>query len=152
MTTKLNIFISSKMVELKAERDALYALLPTLNYGVRPQQVAIIVAGILTTPVRMMDKRTAGLPLSKCHVQSGFGQFGRQMGCHAQSNDLARVQVHDTRNIQIAFISGNIGDVGQPDRIGLGGVKVLLKHIRFKTVIGIGLRGTRLPSARPFAA
>jgi tetratricopeptide (TPR) repeat protein len=33
MTTQLDVFISSKMVELKAERDALYALLPTLDYG-----------------------------------------------------------------------------------------------------------------------
>ncbi len=33
MTTTLNVFISSKMLELKPERDALYALLPTLNYG-----------------------------------------------------------------------------------------------------------------------
>ncbi len=33
MPTNFNVFISSKMVELKAERDALYALLPTLNFG-----------------------------------------------------------------------------------------------------------------------
>ena len=33
MTTTLDVFISSKMVELKTERDALYALLPTLDYG-----------------------------------------------------------------------------------------------------------------------
>jgi hypothetical protein len=33
MTTTLDVFISSKMVELKAERDALYDLLPTLDYG-----------------------------------------------------------------------------------------------------------------------
>ncbi len=33
MSTTLDIFISSKMVELKPERDALYALLPTLDYG-----------------------------------------------------------------------------------------------------------------------
>ncbi|MEO8613420.1 MAG: tetratricopeptide repeat protein, partial [Chloroflexota bacterium] len=33
MTTTLDVFISSKMVELKAERDVLYALLPTLDYG-----------------------------------------------------------------------------------------------------------------------
>lgn len=33
MTTTLDVFISSKMLELKPERDALYALLPTLDYG-----------------------------------------------------------------------------------------------------------------------
>jgi tetratricopeptide (TPR) repeat protein len=33
MTTTLNIFISSKMLELKAEREALDRLLPTLDYG-----------------------------------------------------------------------------------------------------------------------
>ena len=33
MATTLNIFISSKMVELKPERDALYGLLPSLDYG-----------------------------------------------------------------------------------------------------------------------
>lgn len=33
MVTELDIFISSKMLELKAERDALYDLLPTLDYG-----------------------------------------------------------------------------------------------------------------------
>lgn len=33
MPTTLDVFISSKMVELKAERDALYTLLPTLDSG-----------------------------------------------------------------------------------------------------------------------
>jgi tetratricopeptide (TPR) repeat protein len=33
MSTVLNIFISSKMVELKAERDAVFKLIPTLDYG-----------------------------------------------------------------------------------------------------------------------
>ena len=33
MATKLDIFISSKMLELKEEREALYDLLPTLDYG-----------------------------------------------------------------------------------------------------------------------
>jgi tetratricopeptide (TPR) repeat protein len=33
MPTILDVFISSKMVELKAERDALFALIPTLDYG-----------------------------------------------------------------------------------------------------------------------
>ncbi len=33
MPTTLNIFISSKMVELKQERDAIFELIPTLDYG-----------------------------------------------------------------------------------------------------------------------
>lgn len=33
MTTTLDVFISSKMQELRPERDALYALFPTLDYG-----------------------------------------------------------------------------------------------------------------------
>src|SRR5689334_7879370 len=33
MTTTLDVFISSKMVELKAERDALRDFIPSLNYG-----------------------------------------------------------------------------------------------------------------------
>ncbi len=33
MTTTLDVFIGSKMQELRPERDALYALFPTLDYG-----------------------------------------------------------------------------------------------------------------------
>ena len=33
MSTMLDVFISSKMVELKPERDALFALISALDYG-----------------------------------------------------------------------------------------------------------------------
>src|ERR1700712_3584372 len=37
------------------------------------------------------------------------------------AHDLARVQVHDSGHVKPTFIGSDVGEVCQPDRVGLGG-------------------------------
>lgn len=81
MPTTLDVFISSKMVELKAERDALYKLLPTLNYGDIHLHAWMFENDAPATEKSIRDVYLKGLKNSALYI----GLFGNQYSKNDQT-------------------------------------------------------------------
>jgi hypothetical protein len=81
------------------------------------------------TPSRMVDQAGSGaLPLD-CHGERGDGEFGTHVLAHGPTHHLAGRQVEDHGQVEPALAGRNVGDIDQPDFIGLIGDKILLEQV-----------------------
>lgn len=94
------------------------------------QQSLVVVAGILTAPIRVMDQTRRGLAGLNGHLQGVDDQLSLQAVTHGPTDNTAGVQIHHSGQIQPAPSGGDVSNIGQPDFIGLAGGKVLLEQIR----------------------
>src|SRR5205807_297529 len=93
------------------------------------QDVAVVAGGVLAAAVGMMDQACSrALPLD-CHGERGDGEFGTHVIAHGPTNHLAAEQVEDYGQVEPALAGRNVGDIGQPDLIGLVGDKVLIQQV-----------------------
>jgi hypothetical protein len=77
----------------------------------------------------MMDQACSrALPLD-CHGERSDGEFGTHVIAHGPTNHLAGEQVEDHGQVEPALAGRNVGDIGQPDLIGLVGDKVLIQQV-----------------------
>jgi hypothetical protein len=60
---------------------------------------------------------------------SGDGQFGTHVLAHRPTHHLAGEQVEDHGQVEPALAGRNVGDIRQPDLIGLVGDKILLEEV-----------------------
>ncbi len=69
---------------------------------------------ILAAAVGVMNQTSLGSTLTQSHPQCLLGQGAGQGATHRPADDAARETVHDTRQVQPALASWNVGDVGHP--------------------------------------
>src|SRR5215203_1726190 len=65
----------------------------------------------------MDETRTWSLPLGS-HHQSPQRQLGAQVIAHRPADHLPGRQIQYCRQVEPAFICGDVGDIGQPDPVG----------------------------------
>ena len=93
------------------------------------QDVLIIAAGIDAPTVRMVNETGFGHSLMKRHIQCGQYQMPIICGAHCPTNDEARKQIDDHRQIGKAPWRAQMSDVARPCFIRGLGRKIALEKI-----------------------
>jgi hypothetical protein len=81
--------------------------------------------------------------LTEGHVQGIQNQLGSQMVCHRPADHLAAPDIHDDRQIEEARHGRNVGDVGDPQLVGAGGLEVAVHQIGRRPSLLVALRRDR---------
>ena len=68
------------------------------------------------------------LPLGG-HHQGGRRQFGLHVITHGPADDLASGEIEDDGQVEPALASGQVRDVGEPDRVGQRRRELLLQEV-----------------------
>jgi hypothetical protein len=72
----------------------------------------------LAAAIRVADE-PGGRPLPLGgHHQCRYAQLGAHVIAHRPTDDLARGQIENGGQVQPALAGRQVGDVGQPDRVG----------------------------------
>jgi len=116
------------------------------------QPMAIILAGILTAPIRMMQQARRWLPGFQSQTQGSQHQLPFQAFSHSPADNPARVQIQNRRQIQPAFGRRDEGEVGQPFLVGLLGDKVSVKQMGRNRLVGVTVGGDYLEFTALFGA
>ena len=82
-----------------------------------------------------------GRALCERPVEGGKHQLGEQPRGHGPTHHAPAEAIEHHRQIQKSRPGRNVGDVGHPQLIGRGGVKIPLDQIRRRTRIGPADRG-----------
>ena len=90
----------------------------------------------------MMD-HVARPALAEGHVESIQNQLGAQVVGHCPADDLAAPDIHDDRQIEEARHGRDVGDVGNPQLVRAGCLKVAVDQIRRGSGLFVALRGDR---------
>jgi hypothetical protein len=93
--------------------------------------LAIILRGILNTPIGMVDQAAARLFRRDGHPQRCQRQFGTQMIGHCPADNPAAVQVHDGGQIEPALIGLDVMSASQT-QFGAGATK--FRSSRFEAI------------------
>ena len=112
------------------------------------EQLAVVTAGILgefnrssqhsgiggcydgtQTAVGMVDQPHGQPAAADRHLQRILAQDALQPLGHRPADDLHRGQILDGGEVEPAFVSWDVGDVSEPDRIGRGGFEVAVEQI-----------------------
>ena len=83
-------------------------------------QLAIVSTSVLAGPVIVVDKSpTTGPPAAKHHRKGVTAKLCAHVILYGPANNLARSYTLHTRQIKPAFVRVDIGDIGQPNGIGI---------------------------------
>ena len=93
------------------------------------EQLAVVTAGILHTAVGMVDQPHGQPAAADRHLQRLLAQDALQPLGHRPADDLHRGQILDGGEVEPAFVSWDVGDVSEPDRIGRNGFEVAVEQI-----------------------
>lgn len=104
------------------------------------QAFNVFIGTVLRTVVRVMDWLTRGITQEKRFLQRSKWQFSLHRDIQAPSDNLAREQIHYTRQIQPSFQRPNIGNIGNPNRIGLVDIELALEKIRVDKLVMVRIR------------
>jgi hypothetical protein len=76
-----------------------------------------------------MDQPWNGASAAQSHLQSVAAELGAHVILHRPADDLPRGHVFDASQIEPAFVRVDVGDVGQPNRVGRHTVELLLQEV-----------------------
>ena len=115
---------SVNQFELEGGEEALrHRVVPAVSFAahaasdsVLPQQLLIFGAGVLATAIRVTQRSLGRLPLRQCHVHRFQRKLSLQPLVQCPTDDPAREQIQNNRQIQPALEGPQIGDVGDPAR------------------------------------
>src|SRR5258706_5964690 len=79
--------------------------------------------------------------MSESHLQSAGGQAGLEVILHGPADDLAAIKVHDARQVEEPFGSGQVSDVTDPDLVDGCGRRSLGQAVGRDGVIMIAIGG-----------
>src|SRR3954466_4915416 len=103
----------------------------------------------LDPSVTVMDQAGFRPAALQGHDQRVHAQPGPQVIRHRPADDLARGQVLDRGQVQPALVRRQVGDVGQPDRVGPLGDEVAVEQVRRDRQGVAGVGGPRRPPGGP---
>src|SRR3954471_13453234 len=103
----------------------------------------------LDPSVTVMDQAGFRPAALQGHDQRVHAQPGPQVIRHRPADDLARGQVLDRGQVQPALVRRQVGDVGQPDRVGPLGDEVAVEQVRGDRQVVPAVGGPRGPTAAP---
>ena len=83
----------------------------------------------LHTAVGMVDQPHGQPAAADRHLQRILAQDALQPLGHRPADDLHRGQILDGGEVEPAFVSWDVGDVSEPDRIGRSGFEVAVEQI-----------------------
>jgi len=83
------------------------------NEAMFRQQILVMFARVLVTPVRMNDQSRCGPPLLNGHVQRVADQFGGHARRHGPADHLACIQVQHGGQVQPSRAGTNVGDIAK---------------------------------------
>ena len=78
----------------------------------------------------MVNRVRSGLSVRERHLQRIQRSLGLQVRPHTPAHDLARAQVHHTRQVQPAFFGSYVGQVRQPHFIELLDLELSVEQVR----------------------
>lgn len=93
------------------------------------RQPAVLVAGVLTAPVRVNEQPDTGLALPVGRSQGRAHQLRIDRLGHRPAHDAAARQIHHRGQIQPALARGDIGYVRHPRSIGLPAVEATIQDV-----------------------
>ena len=104
-----------------------------------------IPGGVLHAPVRMEEEIGRGIAVEDGHGQGLEDQGGAEGFAHGPAHDLAAVKVEDGGQVKPADLGGDVGDVGDPDLVGGGGLGRLGQAVGGDgvVVVAVGWSGPR---------
>ena len=105
------------------------------------ESVTIIETGVLDAAIRMKDQACGRLTLGQGHAPSGQDQFGIDVLAHGPAGQSAAVKVKDARQINPAFVGGDISDVTEPDLVGGRGCRQRRQAIGGDGLVMVAIRG-----------
>ena len=82
-------------------------------------QLAIFPTSVLAGPVRVVDKPDNRPPAAKHHRKGVTAKLCAHVILYGPANNLARSYTLHTRQIKPASVRVDIGDIGQPNGIGI---------------------------------
>lgn len=93
------------------------------------QKLLVLVRGKLAAPIGMENDRGAGGPLPDGHEDRLDDQLAVLPCTHRPAHHEPRIQIEDDTQVQPAFGSPHIGDIGHPFGVGSGGREVSLQMV-----------------------
>jgi hypothetical protein len=93
----------------------------------------------------MEEEIGRGIPVEDRQGQGLENQGGAEGFGHGPTDDLAAVEVEDGGEVKPAGRSGNVGDIGDPDLVGSGGLGRLGQAVGGDgvVVVAVGWSGPR---------
>lgn len=102
------------------------------------------------TTIGVEDRVSAGQAVSHGEVGRIAHQLGSHVLGHRVAGDFPGMQVEHGRQIQPAFLSGQVGDVADEPFAGLLGGEVPVDQVRCRCGDGVGLgQGSAAPAGQP---
>ena len=86
-------------------------------YLVPGQQRLVLVAGVLTAPVAVVDQASRRSAMGDCHLQGTEGQLFGEPGTDRPAHNAPGIQVDHHSQVEPAFASAHVGDVTHPGGI-----------------------------------
>ena len=110
---------------VKAVALAAHALLDSTSREHRPVGQHLVVPALVRVHDQFVDARG---PRKRCLQRAG-NQLEDRTSCHAVRDDLAVVQVHAGRQVELVAIHIELGDIGRPLLVWRGRAEVTLQNV-----------------------
>jgi hypothetical protein len=85
---------------------------------------------VLGTAIGMMHESCGWLASPYCHLEGVEHELGFHVSVHRPPDDLARVGIQDEGQVEEPLLRRYVGDVRQPNLIGLSGNELPAEQIR----------------------
>ena len=86
-------------------------------------------AGILATPIGVMQQRARIVASANCHEQSINRELARHSRTHRPTHNAPGEQIDDRRYVKPSFRRPDVGEVSNPFAVGSDGLEVAIQRI-----------------------